>query len=137
MARPRKYDHENTNDVKLFAEQVDAYFDKCDATFIDVPTPKGVVKHRKPYTVLGMCEFLGITRETLCEYEKLGSFSDTISRAKERIEADKQEGALIGRYNAQFTQFDLMNNSNWRNKESVDVSNFDFIVGLVDSSKEE
>lgn len=115
--RPRKY-----NDAKVFAAKVDEYFLHCDNTMISYGTNKGVIEIRTPYSVLGLCDFLGITRDTLCEYEKLDLFSDTIMRAKQKMELDKSIGGLIGKYNSQFTMFDLKNNFGWKDKTETELT---------------
>lgn len=75
-------------------------------------------KERRPITVSGMCAWLGVTRQTVHEYEK-GTYdikekgicySDTIKEAKEYICSDKLEKGLLGIYNSAVAIFDLKNN---------------------------
>jgi len=61
------------NELTEFAERVSAYFQKCD---IEKDIPR----------VTGLCLHLGMTRETLRQYEKKDGFSDIIKMAKLVVE---------------------------------------------------
>lgn len=83
----------------------------------------------RPYTKGGMATFLGMTLNNLWYYEtgKRGDteeqeqeFMDLLELANQVIETSKQEMALIGIYNAAFTQFDLKHNHNWSDKQELD-----------------
>lgn len=120
--RPRKFDT-----VEQLETLIEGYFDYCDnyiATKIvfDKEGEQSTVKYHfpKPYTVSGLCAYLGITRDTLSEYQKQDEFSDTIKTAKTKIEAEKIEGAMQGKYNPAITIFDLKNNHNMVDKTEVD-----------------
>lgn len=58
---------------------VDAYFACCDTREVD-----GKLKP-EPYTVLGLCGSLDITRQTLFDYGKMDGYSDIVKKAKEKI----------------------------------------------------
>ena len=58
---------------KELQEKIDKYFKECD-------------NKSEPYTITGLCIALDICRDTLCEYAKKEEFSDTIKKAKLRVE---------------------------------------------------
>lgn len=66
--------------------KVDEYFRTCEET-------------KTPLTITGLAYHLETTRETLMDYQKRDNFSDTIKRAKLRIEMD-YEKALRARGSA-------------------------------------
>lgn len=115
---------------------VDEYFEKTDKEFLPV-YHKSLTREesalvtmpiRRPYTIEGLCLHLDITRTTLLEYEKhyTGDEADAplynaiIRKAKDRITLDQIERALIGENNAQFTKFNLINNSNYKDEKAID-----------------
>lgn len=118
MARPPKYD--NAED---FAKKVDEYFTWCDSQLRIVETDKGTKFIAKPYTVSGLCLYLDICRDTLCEYEKIEMFSDTVKRAKYKIENWIEEKSLQGELNPTVSIFNLKNNFGWKDKQEVESSN--------------
>jgi len=71
-------------------------------------------------TVLGMCRHLDITRETLCQYEKQEGFSDTIKRAKARIE-EYLETQLYRKDQVTGIIFNLKNNFGWKDTQAHEV----------------
>ncbi len=72
-------------------------------------------KQVKPFTVIGMCNYLGITRETLRDYGTKPDFSDIIKRTKLVIEQYKQECLYDkDRKNVTGIIFDLKVNNAWK-----------------------
>lgn len=59
------------------------------------------------FTVLGLCNFLGISRQTLEDYGDREEFVDTFTRVKEIIYNQKFENAAAGLINPQFIGKDL------------------------------
>ena len=122
--RGRPRDYKNVEDM---SKKIDEYFAECDSRMMEIVTKEGkVVKVNKqrPYTISGLCLYLYITRETLLQYQSKEEFSDTITRAKMKIENDVSEGALDGRYDGRVAQFNLKNNfsDTWRDKKEIDVA---------------
>lgn len=70
-------------------------------------------------SVLGLCAHLDICRDTLCEYEKDEIFSDTIKRAKARIE-QYLEGQLYRKDQVTGIIFNLKNNFGWKDKQDIE-----------------
>ena len=105
----------DTRDMQVM---VDSYFEQCDDD--------------KPLTVVGLAVHLGISRETLNVYatgefdhqkrefdtgdNEGDGYSDILKRAKDMIEQDKLEKALIGKYNTAVSIFDLKNNHGYTDK---------------------
>ena len=103
----------NTNALKYKTQEalqkgIDEYFKKCDET-------------QRPYTMSGLALSLGIDRVTLIRYGDRDLFATQIKEAKDRVQAQLEENALIGKGNATFTIFNLKNNYGWR--DNVEVTN--------------
>ena len=90
-------------------ERVDAYFADRD-------------KHEKPYTITGLALFLDTTRETLCDYGNKDEFSDTIKKAKQRVELAYEERLIEkGRSGDIFA----LKNFGWTDKQTQELTNPD------------
>lgn len=114
--RPPKY----TAKEEL-AKKINEYFEWCDSQKKIITTEKGGVSIiYKPYTITGLCVYLGITRETLCQYEKKPEFSDTIKNAKLKIENWVEEKSLTGDLNPTVSIFNLKNNFGWKDKQEIE-----------------
>ena len=105
----------NTNALKYKSVEelkkgINKYFEDCD-------------KDNKPYTMSGLAYSLGIDRVTLINYEKRDSFFTLIKGAKDRVQAQLEENALMGKANATFTIFNLKNNYGWSDKTEQEVIN--------------
>lgn len=103
----------NTNALKYKTQEqlqvgIDKYFQKCD-------------EDKRPYTMSGLALSLGIDRVTLINYGKSDLFFTLIKEAKDRVQAQLEENALMGKGNATFTIFNLKNNYGW--KDQVEVKN--------------
>lgn len=101
--RPRKY-----NTVEEMQEVIDNYFKERDTEGL-------------PYTVSGLALALDMTRETLLRYEENLEFSDTIKRAKQKIE-DYVETRLFVSGISTGVIFNLKNNFGWRDKQEIEQS---------------
>ena len=120
MARPKKFD--NVEELQLLIEE---YFAYCDSQTKTVLTKKGelvVIPHPKPYTVQGLAVYLDCTMETLLQYQKQDAFSETIKKAKTKIETNKVEGMISGDWNATGVIFDLKNNHDWKDKTESETT---------------
>ncbi len=82
----------------------------------------------RPLTIAGLCVHLGICRDTISLYangeydDECNCYSDTLKKVKLQIEMDKNEGLLLGRYNAAGAIFDLKNNHGWKDKIEASVA---------------
>lgn len=104
----------NTNALKYkTAEElqkgIDRYFQECD-------------EKEKPYTMSGLAFSLDIDRRTLTNYSNKESFFPLIKKAKQKVEQQLEENALMGKANATFTIFNLKNNYGWQDKTEVQVN---------------
>lgn len=109
--RPKKY-----TEAELMKQKIDEYFKKCD-------------NEREPYTVTGLCLALDITRETLNQYLKNEQFSDTIKKAKLKVE-NYLEKHLITDSSTTGIIFNLKNNFGWKDKQeniNVEINYEDYI----------
>ncbi len=117
MARPKLYD--NAKDMQ---DIIDKYFEECDE--------KG-----KPYTMSGLAYALDMDRKSLLNYSKDELFFPTIKKAKEKVEQQLEENALMGKANSTFTIFNLKNNYGWRDtvevKNDHEISKLDELLGAI------
>lgn len=117
----------NTNAMKYKNKEtlkkgIDKYFQECD-------------KKQRPYTMSGLAYSLGIDRVTLINYGKKDLFFTLIKEAKDKVQAQLEENALMGKGNATFTIFNLKNNYGWRDTVEVDnkneLSKLDELLGEI------
>lgn len=102
VGRPRKY-----TDPQVMEDIVYNYFAECDAK-------------DEPYVISGVCDALGIVRDTLLEYQQLEGFSDTIRIIKQKVELNMEKRALMNKNNANISKFSLINNFGWKDRLEVD-----------------
>lgn len=101
--RPKAY-----TEVEVMKQKIDKYFNDCD-------------RNKEPYTVTGLCLALDICRDTLSEYMKKDEFSDTIKKAKLKVE-NYLEKRLINDNSTTGIIFNLKNNFGWKDKQEVEHS---------------
>lgn len=101
VGRPLKFET-----PEILQERIDAYF--SDAT-----DEEGNLK--KPVSITGLALWLDTTRETLMDYQNRDAFTDTIKKAKLRVENFYEERLLSGR-NAAGPIFALKN-FGWRDEQ--------------------
>lgn len=73
----------------------------------------------RPYSVTGLALFLGTNRQTLINYEKKDKFFDAIKRAKLVIENYVDEATTSGDIQPAPGIFNLKNNFNWTEEQTV------------------
>lgn len=97
---------------EMFLEAAYEYFEQCDKNpwnkmevvktgenagqLLPVPT-------QKPYSITGLCIFLGITYFTFRRYEEnedYKDFSTVFTHVRDIVETNQLEGATVGAYNA-------------------------------------
>jgi hypothetical protein len=84
-------------------------------------------------SITGLCQSIGITRDTWNTYEKREGFFDSIKRAKERIEKYNVE-QLYRKDQVTGVIFNLKNNFGWADRQEIQ-STIDAKVELVDDTK--
>lgn len=97
--RPLKF-----KSVKELEEKIDAYF---------------ADKNNIPWTITDLASWLDCDRQTLLNYQEKEEFFGTIKKAKTKIEASIEKGALSGLYNPTFSIFNMKNNFGWKDKQEV------------------
>ena len=119
----RKY-----KDKDELAKLIDKYFKDCD-------------KDKRPYTMSGLAYALDIDRRTLLNYGENELFFPLVKRAKERIQAQLEENALMGKGNPVFTIFNLKNNYGWRDQQEVkmtnEIENLDTLADMLGFGKDD
>lgn len=124
VGRPKKYETQDQ-----LSKKIDDYFNMCDKTIM---SDKTLIT--KPYTISGLCLYLDICRDTLCEYEKQAEFSDTIKKAKQRVESYIEEHSLTGELNPTVCIFNLKNNFGWKDRTEVD-NNVNANINITEDDK--
>lgn len=117
MARPKLYS--SVEDMKKI---IDDYFEMCD-------------EKEKPYTMSGLAYALDMDRKSLLNYSKDEQFFPTIKKAKQKVERQLEENALMGKANSTFTIFNLKNNYGWKDQVEVkndnELSKLDELLGEI------
>ncbi|EJD5849014.1 hypothetical protein M2K85_000935 [Campylobacter coli] len=72
-----------------------------------------------PKTKVGLAVYLGITIQTLGEWEKDKDFGEIISQAKQKCEMDILNHSLIGTYTPSVSMFLLKNQHGYVDKQEV------------------
>ncbi|EOJ2288408.1 TPA: terminase small subunit [Campylobacter jejuni] len=72
-----------------------------------------------PKTKVGLAVYLGITMQTLGEWEKDKDFGEIISQAKQKCEMDILNHSLIGTYTPSVSMFLLKNQHGYVDKQEV------------------
>lgn len=102
---------------------LDEYFDYCDNNVETITDNKGNIKTiHKPYTMTGICVYLDISGETWSDYSKKPEFSETIKKARKKVENYCEENTMAGRLNPIFSIFSLKNNFGWVDKIEVNTT---------------
>ena len=100
VGRPMKYTLEELQ------QGIAAYFDYCHIDPYGYPLDG----EHKPPTVTGLACYLDTTRDLLCDYENKPQFSDTIKKAKQRIEAYNEAMLYNRKISTAGVIFNLKNN---------------------------
>lgn len=123
LGRPAKF-----TDVKEMQRCIDLYFLACrinqhieskpeDATKEDLLFIKSIEDCYPTVTGLGLA--LDMSRQTLIEYQNEDEFSDTIKKAKQRVENAIEQRLFHN--NATGSIFNLKNNFNWKDKSESET----------------
>lgn len=127
--RPRTW--ESPEELKA---DIDAYFKWADDNPIEITYPARTGNDGKPltydsarpYTVEGLCRYLGCDRKTLINYQKAEGYEEyheLLDEAKNRIAEQKLERGLAGTSPAAVTIFDLKNNHGYKDTTHVEMEN--------------
>jgi hypothetical protein len=143
VGRPRMYKSPEEIQAKI-----DEYFEYCDNRQVikQVEDKDGTIKDQainipEPYTIAGLAYYLGFTdRRSVTEYGNLyPEFSDTIKRAKLRIERQRSERLVQGFGSVPGMIFDLKNNFGWKDEHKHEVKTISTITkqDIENMSKDE
>ena len=112
MARPVKY-----KTVEEVEEKIEEYFN--NGAFIQ--NADGSVKYCP--TMAGLAFALDLSRQGLLEYSRKDEFSDTIKKARQKVEIHLEQ-SLYGQTVTGII-FNLKNNFGWKDKQEVDNTSSD------------
>lgn len=137
--RPLKF-----QSVEELQAKIDEYFDSCDPHVEDVTewvqardrsgqllkdehglnylveVTHKVMTKQVPYTITGLALALDTSRKVLVEYEDKEEFSNTLKKAKQKVENFVE--TLLITSNPAGPIFNLKNNYSWRDKTEQDIS---------------
>ena len=100
--------------VEEVEEKINAYFKYCE-------------DKDKPYTMSGLAYYLDVDRKTIVNYTKDEDYFPTIKKARDRVQMQLEENALLNKGNPTFTIFNLKNNFDWKDKIETNTENFEQI----------
>lgn len=100
--------------VEEVEEKINAYFKYCE-------------DKDKPYTMSGLAYYLDVDRRTIVNYTKEEEFFPAIKKARDRVQMQLEENALLNKGNPTFTIFNLKNNFDWKDKIETNAENFEQI----------
>lgn len=99
---------------EILQEKIDVYFNSCYR--INEEWAKECIR---PLTISWLALELGTSRKVLIEYDEKEEFSNTIKKAKQRIESWTEE-QLYRTTQVTGVIFNLKNNYDWKDKSEVD-----------------
>ena len=102
------------NSVEELESKINNYFEYCN-------------KENKPYTMSGLAYYLDVDRKTIVNYTKDEDYFPTIKKARDRVQMQLEENALMNISNSTFTIFNLKNNFDWKDKIETNSDNFEQI----------
>jgi len=123
LGRPPFYD-----DPEEMEERIDEYFRLCDegktiTRYNSKKKQEETYTREIPYTVPGLCDYLGFeSRNALRDYGLRPIFASTIARARQRIERQRVENALLGEQEPRFAMFDLTNNFGYKAEQDIVIN---------------
>lgn len=93
-----------------------------EAYFINCKDPDDESKYIRPLTITGLANSIGMTRESLLNYEERDEFFLTIKEAKSKVEQFVEEYLFTGK-NQTGAIFNLKNNyKGWKEKNETDIT---------------
>lgn len=101
----------DANPIKIWHSQLS----KADNLPVAIPT-------QRPYSIEGLALSLGLTRQSLLNYQKEEGYEeyfDIITYAKEKITQQRIELASVGVLKENFTKFLLVNNTDYVDKSET------------------
>jgi len=118
--------------VEEFIEIVNTYFDSCLSRRWEMKKGANGEEYRqefvqqiKPYTMSGLCVFLGISHASLSRIKKRGpKFEEVITYARMKCEAYAEEFLFSGK-SAQGSMFVLKNRYGWHDTRREEISGID------------
>lgn len=80
------------------------------------------LEHNDIFTIIGLCVFIGIHKDTFYEYAKNPLYSDSHKKALSLAEQALVNGSLTGKYNPAVSIFMLKNNHGYKDKQEQELS---------------
>jgi len=120
IGRPRLYPTPES-----FADALNDYFAACDLNRVKTIYDKqgNVIESiREPYTICGMQDHLGLSREGWSEYRERPDYGDMIKKAELAVERDCVVGGQTGKFNPIMSIFLLKCKFGYRETMTLEVT---------------
>ena len=136
VGRPLKY-----KTAKEMQAVIDEYFNACyqqkhDTEYVGKGEKKRkilvpqfyvngdpIMEYVQPITISGLARRLDMTREQLIEYSERNEFTDTVKKAKARVQEYVEYALMAGKAHPSSAIFNLKNNYGWKDKTESEVTN--------------
>jgi hypothetical protein len=129
--RPRKY-----QTAEELLNGINGYFIWCDEQKEVITNSKGEIKTiSKPYTISGLCVYLGISKDAWNNYSSVDIFIDITAMAKLKVENYVEENSLNGKINPIMSIFNLKNNFGWTDKIEINTNAKHEVLDVNDVKK--
>ena len=86
------------------------------------------------FTIIGLCVYMGVSKDTMNVYSKMPEFSDSYKKAMSLAEKALVNGSLTGKYNAAVSIFMLKNNYGYKDKQETEHSGAVGVTFQIDTS---
>jgi hypothetical protein len=103
-----------------FQSSIVGYFSYCDS--LNQPNEDGKMIITKPYTISGLCDYIGIHKDTYYEYAKKPEYEHITRMAKQKVETFILEMATINKTNVIMSIVNLKNNFGYADKIDVNTN---------------
>lgn len=113
-----------------FYNGVRDYIEMCNVQSREVETKRGIQFIEKPFTLTGLCIFLGITKQKFNALRKQPQYKEICEFAELISENYLEEGMLNGKLNVIGSIFSLKNNFGWK-ENKTEVLNPDVTINIV------
>lgn len=127
VGRPSKLTNDHLKKIAQYYENHQPYYESP----VEYVNKKGIKKTimerlpNPPPSLLELAEYLGVTRYSVYHWnERNSKFRDIVRTYRNKINEEYiVNNALIGKYNANFARFLLINKHGYREKIEIDSSN--------------
>lgn len=122
--------HKKYDTPQKFYEAVRGYIEICNVQSREEVTKRGIQFIEKPFTINGLCIYLGITRQKFTALCRKPEYSEICEIIKLIAENYLEESMLNGKTNAIGAIFSLKNNFGWKESREEKLDK-DVVINIV------